>query len=84
MGMIADKLPRTFDRGTMCSIGHSRLPLREWFQKIEDGRPIRGTDFETAHEDVEILLMKVVDNWYGAGFKDGVAEEKASWEYNNA
>ena len=59
-------------------------PLREWFQKIEDGRPIRGTDFETAHEDVEILLMKVVDNWYGAGFKDGVAEEKASWEYNNA
>ena len=25
MGMIADKLPRTFDRGTMCSIGHSRF-----------------------------------------------------------
>jgi hypothetical protein len=38
-------------------------------------------DFDKYHERAEINLMKVLDKWYSAGFKDGVADEKASWEY---
>lgn len=51
-------------------------PLRDWFARIENGVPISGTKFEQAHEDVELLLMRLLDKYYGAGFKDGVAEEQ--------
>lgn len=51
-------------------------PLREWFNKA----PLGQTEFEKAHEDAEILLMKLIDKYYGNGFKDGVTDEKYTRE----
>ena len=53
--------------------------LREYHDEYDE-----GMDFMKCHEQVEGLLMKVLDKWYGAGYKDGVAEEKACWEYDLA
>ena len=51
-------------------------PLRDYHDNYDE-----GMDFDKYHEKVEMRLMKVLDKWYGAGYKDGVADEKASWDY---
>ena len=50
-------------------------PMRHFHDDYDE-----GMDFDKHHEKAELALMKVLDKWYSAGYKDGVAEEKASWD----
>jgi hypothetical protein len=53
-------------------------PLRHFHDEYDEGML-----FDKFHEEAELNLMRVVESWYHDGFKNGVNEEKASWEYTN-
>ena len=46
-------------------------PLRHFHDNYDE-----GMSFDKYHEEAEFLLMSVLDKWYGAGFKDGCADER--------
>lgn len=52
-------------------------PLRHYHDEYD-----KGMSYEKQHEEAEFLLMKVVDKWYAAGFKDGAANER-NWGFED-
>lgn len=63
-------------------ISEAMKPIREWFDLVRGEYPLHFENFERAHEDAEVRLMKILDDYYKGGYKDGAAEERLFQEYN--